>query len=650
MKNNLKRLAPAIERELRETEIRKRWQAEQALPESENFRNSMDASPLGIRIVTAQGKTIYANQVILDICGYHSFEELEAVPLVKLYMPQTYDEFQVRKAKRERGEPAANHYEVSIRRRDGELRHLEVFRKEILWCGKKQFQVLYHDITERRLAEEKTKQSEKKYRQLVDNVQEGLWVIDADGRTTFVNPRMAEMLGYAADEMLGRHLFSFKNEPSVDITKIHLERRRQGGKEQYDSEFMRKDGTQVYVSLEASPITDDCGNYVGSMACVADITKRKEVEDKLRENEANLTAAQRIARLGSWELNVKTNKVRWSDELYRIYGLPQGFDATFEATVDCVHPDDRALVRKCIEDALQGKIPYNIEHRIMRPDGSVCVVQSAGEAMFGPDGQPVKVVGAVHDITERRQLERKIYEYEELNKLKGNILSTVSHELRTPLATIKGYSTMLLDYERKLRPGEKRECLESIDKATDRLTDLVDHLLDVSRLEAGLLKLQKTPTQLADLVREAVVQAHLRTHDHKITLKLEKDLPLVDVDSRRIWQVLDNLIDNAVKYSKEGTEVTVSVRQVELKLLISVADQGIGIPPEDLDKVFDKMYRIERRLAPDIRGIGLGLAICKGLVEAHGGRIWVESEVGKGSTFYFTLPVEENEGAYDEER
>ncbi len=153
-----------------------------------------------------------------------------------------------------------------------------------------------------------------------------------------------------------------------------------------------------------------------------------------------------------------------------------------------------------------------------------------------------------------------------------------------------------------------------------------------------------------DLVREAVVQAHLRTHDHKITLKLGKDLPLVDVDSRRIWQVLDNLIDNAVKYSKEGTEVTVSVRQVELKLLISVADQGIGIPPEDLDKVFDKMYRIERRLAPDIRGVGLGLAICKGLVEAHGGRIWVESEVGKGSTFLFTLPVKEEGSSDGEER
>jgi len=250
----------------------------------------------------------------------------------------------------------------------------------------------------------------------------------------------------------------------------------------------------------------------------------------------------------------------------------------------------------------------------------------------------VSVIGSGEDITERRQLWRKMVEYEELDKLKSNLLSTVSHELRTPLAIIKGYSTMLVDYARRLRTAEKKDYLQSIDKATDRLTELVDRLLDMSRLEAGLLKLDKQTASISKLIQEAVAEAKIRAPRHKIVVKLTKRLPRMAIDAKRIRQVLDNLIDNAVKYSGQGSRISVKARWVEPELQVSVADKGIGIPAEDLERVFDRMYRIEQRLTPEIGGVGLGLAICKGLVEAHGGRIWVESKLGKGSTFYFTIP------------
>ena len=137
---------------------------------------------------------------------------------------------------------------------------------------------------------------------------------------------------------------------------------------------------------------------------------------------------------------------------------------------------------------------------------------------------------------------------------------------------------------------------------------------------------------------EAVAETKLRAPEHTIVAQLEKTLPKIKVESRRIRQVLDNLIDNAIKYSKEGTAVLIRGRQEGKELIISVKDQGIGIPTHELTRIFDRMYRIEQRLAPDVGGIGLGLAICKGLVEAHSGRIWADSEPGKGSTFYFTLP------------
>jgi len=244
---------------------------------------------------------------------------------------------------------------------------------------------------------------------------------------------------------------------------------------------------------------------------------------------------------------------------------------------------------------------------------------------------------------ERRQSEQKMFEYEELDRLKGNLLSTVSHELRTPLAIIKGYSTMLVDYDRKLKTREKQEYLRSIDAATDRLTELVDHLLDLSRLEAGLLILKKKPSSILNLIQEAVSEANLRVPAHKITAEVREALPTVEVDTRRIRQVLDNLIDNAIKYSGEGTRVVVESGYLNSEVWVSVADQGVGIPAEDLERVFDRMYRIKQRLSPDAGGLGLGLTICRRLVEVHGGRIWVESELGKGSTFYFTLPCKQAE-------
>jgi two-component system NtrC family sensor kinase len=249
------------------------------------------------------------------------------------------------------------------------------------------------------------------------------------------------------------------------------------------------------------------------------------------------------------------------------------------------------------------------------------------------------LLGNLMDITERKYLERKVIEYEELSKLKSNLLAMVSHELRTPLATIKGYSTMILDYFPKLSSNEKKDYLKSIDNSTDRLAKLVDNLLDTSRMEAGLLKLHKAPVSISKLMQEVAAEARIRAYQHHIALILDKRMPKVNIDAKRIQQVLDNLIDNAIKYSPQEAEILLSVRRDRRQLIISVADKGPGIPADELTNIFDRMYRIEQRLTSGVEGIGLGLSICRRLVEAHGGRIWVQSEMGKGSTFYFTLPI-----------
>jgi signal transduction histidine kinase len=234
--------------------------------------------------------------------------------------------------------------------------------------------------------------------------------------------------------------------------------------------------------------------------------------------------------------------------------------------------------------------------------------------------------------------ERK--KYEELNKLKSDLLSMVSHELRTPLATIKGYATMLVNYDDKLANDEKIQSLMSIDKATNRLTYLVDELVDMSRMNAGLLKLEMELADPATLIQQAVAEARLRVPGYGFEADVPAEgLPLVRMDVSRIRQVLDNLLDNAIKYAANGKGVAVSARQHDGDIVFSVTDHGPGIPEHELERIFDRMYRIEQQPGPSVNGLGLGLSICKALVEAHGGRIWAESRLGEGSRFVFTLPL-----------
>jgi two-component system sensor histidine kinase KdpD len=235
---------------------------------------------------------------------------------------------------------------------------------------------------------------------------------------------------------------------------------------------------------------------------------------------------------------------------------------------------------------------------------------------------------------------RKVAALREVDRLKTELLGTVSHELRTPLGSIKGYATTLLSHGNKLRKEEQREFLEIIDSEADRLRDLIDNLLDLSRLEAGVLRIDREPARLGRTAREVTRKVQLASAHHEIRLEWPEDDPLVNADEKRIYQVMQNLITNAVKYSPDGGCITLSAHVERRELVIQVADQGLGLPAAEIDKIFDRFHRVQSEVSRGIGGTGLGLAICKGLVEAHGGRIWAESAgEGKGSTFRFSLPL-----------
>lgn len=228
---------------------------------------------------------------------------------------------------------------------------------------------------------------------------------------------------------------------------------------------------------------------------------------------------------------------------------------------------------------------------------------------------------------------------EEANRLKAEVVSTLAHELRTPLTSIKGYSTMLLMEEASFSPETQREFLKIIDEECNVLEDLIHDLLESSMIDAGFLRLEVQPVRLPRLVREVVADFMHRSDDHRFVVDFPSDFPLVEADPQRITQVLRNLIDNAVKYSPDGGLVVVRGQVLSSEVVISVADQGVGIAPEHLNRLFEKFFRVKTGLGRHVVGTGLGLPISRAIVESHGGRIWAESQVGQGTTLYFTIPL-----------
>jgi signal transduction histidine kinase len=288
------------------------------------------------------------------------------------------------------------------------------------------------------------------------------------------------------------------------------------------------------------------------------------------------------------------------------------------------------------------------------------VYQRWNYPVLAPYGTKVDyIVEVVKDVTEQEQMRvaaTQAEAYRQADQLKAELLGTVSHELRSPIAVIKGYTATLLRHETRLEKEERGEFLQAISGACDRLEVMVDQLLEMSQLETGTLVPQFMLVNLEQLVRDAgsalenrLTRGGFGQHRVELTVTVQGDiLPLVQADPRLLRDALDSVLENALNYSPAGGTITVTMRVAgdslahaisPRELIISVADSGIGIPPEHLDRVFDRFHRVDSGLTREVNGLGLGLAICKRVVELHGGRIWGESELGEGSTFYLSLPL-----------
>ena len=296
---------------------------------------------------------------------------------------------------------------------------------------------------------------------------------------------------------------------------------------------------------------------------------------------------------------------------------------------------------------LRPEVRYVITTGYSSLDGAIQAVERKNTV--GYLTKPLNVdhlLALVGQVLERNRAEAASEELallREVDRLRSQLLGNVSHELRTPLTAIKGFASTLLRTDVRWSEEEQRDYLQTIDRETDRLSRLISDLLDMSRIESGGLKLVVLTLHVSEILDSTRSELAELTGRHQLRVRVACGLPPVLADQARVGQVLANLVENAARHSPEDSEITIEAQPAEDQVYISVADRGEGIPAELRDRVFDRFYQAESIVAGRKSGTGLGLSICRGIAEAHGGRIWVESELGEGAKFTFSLPVSKGE-------
>ncbi len=383
----------------------------------------------------------------------------------------------------------------------------------------------------------------------------------------------------------------------------------------------------------------------------------------LQEQTRMLKMAEYLAGVGSWRIDVLRNKLDWSDGVYRIHGLTrEDYKPTLKTALNFYHPVDKERVKDFVKQAIERAMAYEFEARLIRADGEERIVVAVADIEKDDKGKVIAVFGTFQDITDQKtaELELKRHrdnlqelvneqthdlikakeEAEKANRLKSEFLANMSHELRTPMHAIINFSRHGIERIDKWDKEKQVQNLSTIKSSGERLSRLLNDLLDLSKLESGATSYEIKPHKLIPLIDMVVTEVGILANDKKLNIikpNLDYDSIIAEFDRGKIHQVLVNLLSNSIKFTPEGKNITIKCETREDCIKVSISDEGVGIPENELTAVFDKFIQSSKTKTGS-GGTGLGLAICKEIIEAHKGKIWAENNPESGATFIFIIP------------
>jgi PAS domain S-box-containing protein len=592
----------------------------------QRYRSLFESVPIGLYRSTPEGRIVDANDALVQMLGYPSREKLLETPAQALFFdPADRQRWQAEMDAKD----VVSYFVTRLKRYDGTP----------IWVVDRaravrdpQGTILYYDgslvdITEQRRSEEALRASEARYRALVESSPDGIG-IHQDGRIVFINPAGARLLGAQnPDELVGKPAMDLLHPDYREVVRERIQRSLATGQPAPPlmEKFIRLDGTVIDVEVTAVPIMWE--GRPAMQVVFRDITDRKRMEEELKASEERYRDLFENANDGIYILDRAGRIVSFNRKAEEITGYTVEEVRGQSYTLFLPPGPERKKARRAFLKNMRGQ-PDKTELTIIRKDGREVILELSTRPIW-QGGQIVGIQGIARDITERKELER----------LKSDFISTVSHELRTPLTSIKGYVDLVLAGDVGPLTPEQKEFLTIVSQNTTRLTELINDLLEIERLESGRIEFEFAELDLAEVLENVARSLHVNAEQKGLEFLTEIPSGLkVRGDRERLAQVFLNLLSNAIKYTPAGT-VELRAHQEDDAVVVEVRDTGIGLSESDLQKLFQKFFRSDNPYVRKVGGTGLGLSIAKAIVERHGGTITVTSQLGQGSTFTVRLPA-----------
>ncbi len=505
------------------------------------------------------------------------------------------------------------------------------------------------DVTARKQAEEAVRASETRLRTILESEPECVKIIDRECRLIDLNAAGLRMIAATDfEQVAGLSVLPLIDPKYTEAFLATVAKVFAGQTTMQQFEIIALDGTRRWMEQHAAPLFDGStpGKVNNLLAVTRDITERVLSEEAARRNSQRLEQAQRMANMGSWDWDIRTDVLTWSDQVYRIMGYDRHAVApSRDSFLARVHPDDRERIEAAAREGLRSGAPFEFDHRIVLPDGEVRIAHELAEVQRDAEGKPHKIIGAIQDVTAQHAASEELVEAklraESANHAKSRFVASMSHELRTPLNAIIGFSELLMS-DMPVTEGKRLEYAGDIHTSGKHLLSVINDILDISRIEAGKVALDEDVVAIADVVESCCRMARPKAEDGGVALhqNIEAGVTHIAGDRRLILQTVLNLVSNAVKFTGIGGRVDIDVRRTaDCGVEIMVSDTGIGMSAEDVRRVGEPFLQIDGRHARKFEGTGLGLVIAKRLTELHGGQLGVESTLGVGTKMSIRLPA-----------